>query len=96
MPAFADTVSLSQLLEPNPVVVNAEPLYTGAPWWETLLVGFGPTLLFVGFLFLLLRRAGSVQNALGGFGRSRRSATRRAVSASPSTTWPASKRPRRS
>ena len=48
VPAFADTVSLSQLLETNGVVVNAKPLSTGAPWWQTLLVGFGPTLLFLG------------------------------------------------
>ncbi len=71
VPAFADTDALSQLLERNRVVVNAEPLDTGAPWWESVLVGFGPTLLFVGLLFLLLRRAGSAQNALGSFGRSK-------------------------
>ena len=71
VPAFADTVSLSQLLETNGVVVNAKPLSTGAPWWQTLLVGFGPTLLFLGLLFLLLRRAGGMQNALSSFGRSR-------------------------
>jgi cell division protease FtsH len=35
------------------------------------LVGFGPTLLFLGLLFLLLRRAGGMQNALSSFGRSR-------------------------
>src|SRR4029079_4950072 len=69
--ACADTVSLSQLLEPSAVVVNAKPLSTGAPWWQTLLVGFGPTLLFLGLLFLLLRRAGGMQNALSSFGRSR-------------------------
>jgi cell division protease FtsH len=36
-----------------------------------LLVGFGPTILFVFLLFWLFRRAGNVQNALGAFGRSR-------------------------
>ena len=71
IPAFADTNALSQLLESKGVVENAEPLDTGTPWWESLLVGFGPTLLFLGLLFLLLRRAGNVQNALGSFGRSR-------------------------
>jgi cell division protease FtsH len=71
VPAFADTVALSQVLETNQVVVNAEPLSTGAPWWETLLVGVAPTLLFLGLIFLLLRRAGGMQNALGSFGRSR-------------------------
>jgi cell division protease FtsH len=71
VPAFADTNALSQLLESKGIVENAEPLDTGVPWWESLLVGFGPTLLFLGLLFLLLRRAGNVQNALGSFGRSR-------------------------
>jgi cell division protease FtsH len=71
VPAFADTDELSQLLQANDVTVNAEPLETGSPWWQTLLFGFGPTLLFVFLLFWLLRRAGNVQNALGSFGRSR-------------------------
>ena len=53
------------------MVVNAEPLDTGAPWWQNLLLGFGPTILFVFLLFWLMRRAGNVQNVLGSFGRSR-------------------------
>jgi cell division protease FtsH len=71
IPTFADTDELSQLLQQNDVTVNAEPLDTGAPWWQTLLFGFGPTILFVFLLFWLFRRAGNVQNALGSFGRSR-------------------------
>src|SRR5215216_921762 len=71
IPAFADTDELSQLLQKNDVTVNAEPLETGTPWWQTLLFGFGPTILFVVLLFWLLRRAGNVQNLLGSFGRSR-------------------------
>ena len=71
IPAFADSASLSHLLEQKGVVVNAQPLDTGGPWWQNLLLGFGPTILFIGLLFWLMRRAGSVQNALGGFGRSR-------------------------
>jgi cell division protease FtsH len=71
IPAFANTDELSQLLQENDVTVNAEPLETGAPWWQTLLFGFGPTILFVVLLFWLFRRAGNVQNALGSFGRSR-------------------------
>ena len=70
IPAFADTVALSRLLEQKGVVVNAVPLDKGAPWWENLLVGFGPTLLFVGLLFLLIRRGSRMQNVLGSFGRS--------------------------
>jgi cell division protease FtsH len=71
VPAFADTNSLSQLLQKKKVVINAKPLTTGVPWWESILVGFGPTLLFLGLLFLLMRRAGNVQGMLGAFGRSR-------------------------
>jgi cell division protease FtsH len=71
IPAFADTDALSQLLEEKDVVVNAQPLDTGPPLWESLLLGFAPTILFVLLLFWLLRRAGSVQNALGSFSRTR-------------------------
>ena len=71
IPAFADTDELSQLLQVNDVVVNAQPLDTGARWWQTLLFGFGPTILFVLLLFWLFRRARSMQNILGSFGRSR-------------------------
>jgi cell division protease FtsH len=70
IPAFADTDALSQLLQRKQVVVNAEPLDTGPPWWQSLLLGFGPTLLFLVLLFALIRRAGSMGNVLGQFGRS--------------------------
>jgi cell division protease FtsH len=71
IPAFADTDELSHLLQANDVTVNAEPLDTGAPWWQTLLLGFGPTILFVALLFWVFQRARNAQNALGSFGRSR-------------------------
>ncbi|MCW2977468.1 MAG: ATP-dependent metalloprotease FtsH [Actinomycetia bacterium] len=71
IPEFADNNALSRLLQRKGVVVNAQPLTTGAPWWENVLVGFGPTILFVFLLFWLMRRAGNVQNVLGAFGRSR-------------------------
>jgi cell division protease FtsH len=71
IPAFANNDALSALLQKKNVVVNAQPLDTGAPWWQNLLLGFGPTLLFIFLLFWLMRRAGNVQNVLGSFGRSR-------------------------
>src|SRR6266545_2704686 len=71
IPTFADDNALSRLLQQKGVVVNAEPLDTGAPWWQNLLLGFGPTILFLVLLFWLMRRAGNVQNVLGSFGRSR-------------------------
>jgi cell division protease FtsH len=71
VPAFADTKALAQLLQRRGVIVNAEPLDTGPPVWESLLVNFLPTVLFIGLLFWLMRRSGNVQNMLGSFGRSR-------------------------
>ena len=71
IPAFANNDELTRLLQQHGVVVNAVPLDTGGPWWEDLLLGFGPTILFVLLLFWLMRRAGNVQNVLGSFGRSR-------------------------
>ncbi len=70
IPAFANNDALSALLQQKRVVVNAQPLDTGAPWWQNLLLGFGPTVLFIFLLFWLMRRAGNVQNVLGSFGRS--------------------------
>jgi cell division protease FtsH len=69
IPAFADTNQLSQLLQGHQVAVNAVPLSTGAPWWESLVFGFGPTILLVGLLIWFMRRARS--GPLGAFGRSR-------------------------
>ncbi len=69
IPTYADTTALSKLLEENNVVINAEPLQTAAAWWETLLYGFGPTILLIGLFVLLIRRGG--RSALGSFGRSR-------------------------
>jgi len=71
IPTFADTNALSKSLQDHNVVVNAQPLDTGTPLWETLLIDLLPTVLFIGLLFMLFRRAGNVQNALGSFGRSR-------------------------
>ncbi|MDX6511517.1 MAG: cell division protease FtsH [Gaiellaceae bacterium] len=73
VPAFADTKALSTTLQEHGVVVNAQPLDTGAPWWESLLVGFGPTLLFLLLLFWLFRRAaaGGGAGGLMSFGRSK-------------------------
>jgi cell division protease FtsH len=68
IPSFADTRALSKLLDEKDVIINAEPLEVGASWWETLLYGFGPTLLLIGLLVLLMRRSRGV---LGSFGRSR-------------------------
>ncbi len=71
IPAFANNDELAALLQRKAVVVNAQPLDSGPPWWQSLLLGFGPTILFVFLLVWLMRRAGNAQNILGQFGRSR-------------------------
>jgi cell division protease FtsH len=71
IPEFADRDALSRLLQSEGVVINAEPLDTGPPWWQSLLISFLPTILFLGLLLWLMRRAGSAQNLLGSFSRSR-------------------------
>jgi cell division protease FtsH len=69
IPTFADTGQLSRLLERHGVVVNAVSLDQGAPWWQGLILGFGPTILLVLLLIWFFRK--SRGSALGGFGRSK-------------------------
>jgi cell division protease FtsH len=71
VPAFIDRAGLTDLLSEQQVVINAEPPDEGRSLWATLLLGFLPTLLLIGFFVWLARRqigrgAGGV---LGGFGR---------------------------
>src|SRR5258708_2820757 len=71
-PSFA-TDNLETLLEQHGVTINAKPENPPLPFWEQLLLSFGPTLLIVGGLLYLLRRsAGSgAGGLLGAFGQSR-------------------------
>jgi cell division protease FtsH len=73
IPEFANNDALSRLLQSEGVVVNAKPLDTGASLWETLLFGFGPTLLLVALFVWFFRRAASLGGGgpLGSFTRSR-------------------------
>jgi cell division protease FtsH len=71
IPAFADNQALSRLLESKGVVINAEPLDRGASWWQSLLFGFGPTIVFILLMVWLFRRFGRAQSMLGSFGRSK-------------------------
>ena len=70
IPAFADTDALADLLQDKGVVINAKPLETGPSLWQTLVFGFGPTLLLLGLFFWLFRRAAAGGGALGSFTRS--------------------------
>jgi cell division protease FtsH len=73
VPAFADTEELSGLLREHDVTVNAEPPETGPSLLESLITALLPTLLFVGLLVWLFRRAAGAGpgSAIGAFGRSR-------------------------
>ena len=70
-PAFGDD-GLTQLLLDHDVTVNAKPPDQTSLLTQ-ILVGFGPTLLFVGLLIWFMRRAaaGGGLGGLGGIGRSR-------------------------
>jgi cell division protease FtsH len=67
-PEFGDDGLTQALLDQN-VPVNAHKVDTGTPLWQTLIFGFGPTLLLVG-LFIALARRSSAGGMLGSFGRS--------------------------
>src|ERR1700682_1989686 len=71
-PSFAND-GLETLMEQNGVTINAKPANPPLPFWEQLLLSFGPTLLIVGGLVYLIRRAASAGagGMLGAFGQSR-------------------------
>ena len=70
-PAIADD-QLLPLLIAKKVEVNAHPLDAGRPFWQTLIFGFGPTLLLVGLFFFIARKAaGAAGGGIGGLGRSK-------------------------
>src|SRR4051812_14549676 len=70
LPTFADP-GLESLLSSKGVVINARPIDAGRGWLVTLLLSFGPAILFFGFLFWMASRAQSAQQGLFGLGRSR-------------------------
>ncbi len=72
-PSFADD-SLEPLLEKHGVTINSKPENPPLPFWETLLLSFGPTLLIVVAVLYLIRRAANAGGAgglLGAFGQSK-------------------------
>ena len=70
-PTFADDQQLSKLLEQNNVIISAEPPGQRS-LLQTILLGFGPTILLVGLFFWFFRRASAGGGGmLGQFGRSR-------------------------
>jgi cell division protease FtsH len=77
VPSFADTTSLTQTLAKHGVTVDAQPIDTGAPLWEKLVLGLAPTLLLVGLLVWFMRRSARAAGGAGGmFGMGRAKARR--------------------
>jgi cell division protease FtsH len=72
VPAFIDPAELTSLLAEQNVVINAEAPDTGRSLWSTLVLGFLPTILLVGFFVWLYRRQTGAGGGgvLGSFGRS--------------------------
>jgi cell division protease FtsH len=68
VPEFADHGELNSLLSEHNVIVDARAPDTGAPLWETLVVGLLPTLILFGLLFFLFRRLSRSAGRLGGMG----------------------------
>jgi cell division protease FtsH len=73
VPSFWSNQSLTELLQSKGVEVKATNPNPGTSLLATILLGFGPTLLFIGIFYYIIRRsaaAGGGMGALGGFGRS--------------------------
>jgi cell division protease FtsH len=70
VPEFADSSKLDALLQQKGVVVTAKQP-AGTPWWQTLLVGIGPTLLFFGLWIWLMQKYGGQAGGMFSFGRAK-------------------------
>jgi cell division protease FtsH len=72
VPAFIDPAELTRLLAEQKVVINAEAPDEGRSVWLSLVLGFLPTILLVGFFVWMFRRQTGAGGGgiLGGFGRS--------------------------
>jgi len=73
LPAFVDP-GLEAFLIEHKVEISAKPIQAGGSPWVTLLFGFGPALLIIGFYVWMFRRAqqgGGLGGGLMGIGRSR-------------------------
>jgi cell division protease FtsH len=74
VPSFADNSQLSNLLQSEGVTIDARSPDTGPSFLESVIFGFGPTLVLILLFVLLMRRAAAASGGPGGlmsFGRSR-------------------------
>ena len=72
VPSFIDNNAVTTLLTQHNVVINASPPDSGRSVIGTLILGFLPTILLIGFFIWLIRRQAGAGGGgiLGGFGRS--------------------------
>jgi cell division protease FtsH len=70
VPAYAGGTELFALLARHGVVMEAQPVSTGTPWWVSLLYLFAPALLIIALMVFVMRRASGAGGVLS-FGRSR-------------------------
>jgi cell division protease FtsH len=77
VPTFVNTDQLTEQLQEKGVVLNARPPDTGRNPFLTFLLAFGPTILIIGGLIWLMRRA-ATSGGMGGLGGFTRSRARRA------------------
>lgn len=72
VPSFIDNKAVTELLTEHHVVINASAPSSGGSVLGTILLGFLPTLLIIGFFLWLIRKqtGGKGGGILGGFGRS--------------------------
>ncbi len=74
IPSFADNATLFNSLRSEGVTINAQPTNAGPSIAESLIFGFGPTLLLVALFVFIARRSAGAGGGAGGlmsFGRSR-------------------------
>jgi len=65
LPSFVDP-GLEAFLIDNKVEISAQPIEEGGSLWSTIVFGFGPALLFIGFYVWMFRRAAQQGGGLGG------------------------------
>lgn len=65
LPSFVDP-GLEAFLIDHGVEISAKPIQEGESLWSTLLFGFGPALLFIGFYVWMFRRAAQQGGGMGG------------------------------
>jgi len=77
VPQFWNGTALEALLTDNHVEINAKSTTQSTSTLADILLSFGPTLLFIGLLVFLFRRAAKSGGGLGGLGQFGRSRARR-------------------